>query len=243
MLMNERTDSTSDSFAQTPISPHASLRELYQADYFDERFAGKDPLREASYNLEFDKLSQFISTGKVLDVGCGMGGFLERFSNSKWDKFGIEISEFAAQRARERGIKIVEFDTQETDFDLIIWRGVFQHLETPLKQLSQCIQRLKPGGFIVFLATPNANSIYYKLWNTLPMLDPKRNFVIPSDVMLEQILENYGLEIRLIDRPYLSSPYAKPIKDHLNFVLRLLGFNRKFAFWGNMMEIIAQKSV
>ncbi|MBE1302174.1 MAG: methyltransferase domain-containing protein [Alteromonadaceae bacterium] len=216
------------------------LADLYKKDYFEDRFDGVDVKRELSYEQELSNIYKYVTQGKVLDVGCGMGNFLEKMDDS-WDKFGIEISEYAAEKASAKGIKIIDFDTDEGSFDLIILRGVIQHLDEPLHQLKKLIAKLNHGGYLVFLATPNTNSWFYKCFGTLPMLDPKRNFLLPSDSMLMQILKNLGLTVDSITYPYWSSPYASPFKDHLKFLLRLLGLKRSFAFWGNMMEIYARK--
>ena len=217
------------------------IESQYGADYFQDRFAGRDPKREASYRLELEQITKLIDCGRVLDVGCGMGGFLSHFDSEKWDRFGIEVSPYAAQEAEARGISVVEFDYDGPGFDLVVMRGVLQHLETPLESILRCIDMLNPGGFLVFLATPNTHSIHYKLFEELPMLDATRNFLLPSDKMLTQILVNYGLDIVSVRHPYLESPYSSPVLDHLKFIGRLFGIRRKFAFWGNMMECYAQK--
>ena len=100
---------------------------------------------------------------------------------------------------------------------------------------------LKPNGYMIFLATPNTNSIHYRLFKSLPALDPKRNFILPSDIMLKQILENFGLRVIEIRYPYRNTPYSNIFLDHLNFLLKIIGFDRNFAFWGNMMECYAKK--
>jgi len=69
----------------------------------------------------------------------------------------------------------------------------------------------------VFLATPNTNCIYYKLFNTLPMLGGAYNFLLPSDIMLRQILTNFGFMIKGVEYPYLNTPYAHPVKDAILF--------------------------
>lgn len=218
-----------------------NLKNLYTDDYFKDRFEGQDLKREKSYLQEYSNITKYFTKGKVLDIGCGMGNFLQVF-DSNFEKYGIEISEYAAIQATKKGIKIIDYDFTENYFDLIIFRGVFQHLDTPLFSLQKALKMLKKGGFMVFLATPNSNSLYYKFFNTLPMLDPKRNFLIPSDIMLKQILENLNCEIVEIKYPYLISPYANPLTDHLKFVAKCFGLNYKFAFWKSSMEIYAKKT-
>ena len=217
------------------------INSLYKEDYFSDRGNNSDDQRIRSYKDEYRKITKYIKKGNVLDVGCGMGEFLELFSENSWNRFGIEISEHAAKAAQEKSISMINFENTKFSFDLIVLRGVFQHLEYPIYYLDKLSEMLNKGGYIIFLATPNTGSLYYKLFGNLPMLDPKRNFVVPSDVMITNILKNMGFEVEEVFYPYLTSPYSKPIRDHLYFGLSLLGFRPKFPFWKNMMEIYAKK--
>jgi SAM-dependent methyltransferase len=128
-------------------------------------------------------------------------------------------------------------------FDLIVFRGTIQHLPDPFGYIHMAYEALKKGGYIVFLATPNANSAVYKFFNTLPALNSQLNFYIPSNVTLSNILKNNEFEVLEIERPYLNSPYANPILDHIKFIYCLITRKKpNFAFWGNMMNIIARKN-
>ena len=160
-----------------------------------------------------------------------------------WEKYGIDISEFALDIAEKRGIT-TKFNLEDNLFDVIIFRGTIQHIPDPISRIEKCYYWLKPKGSIIFLVTPNANSIYYRLFNTLPLLSDSRNFFIPSDITLSNILGNFGFKISKIYYPYLGTPYAKPISDLFNFLLKLLRIkkNAKFAFYKNIMEVYAQKN-
>ena len=69
----------------------------------------------------------------------------------------------------------------ESDFfDLVIIRGTIQHLDEPFLFLKHAFTALRPGGYLVFLATPNTNSPFYRLKKTLPFIDAPRNFYIPT---------------------------------------------------------------
>jgi len=214
------------------------LKSEYEKDYFSKR--DSDNRRILSYQIEYEKILSYVKGGSVLDIGCGLGEFLELFGKD-WNKYGIEISQYASSISERKNIKMIDFDFDFNSMDLIIFRGTIQHLDKPLWSIQKCINMLKPNGYIVFLATPNTNSIYYRLFKSLPALDPKRNFMLPSDKMLKQILENLGLSVIEIRYPYRNTPYSNLLLDHLNFLLKLIGFDRNFAFWGNMMECYAKK--
>lgn len=217
---------------------------LYAEDYF--QMYTKDPQRELAYSIESRRIQEMKPEGgAILDVGCGLGLFLEQFDDKRWQKFGVDISDFAVQQARKRGITVKDYaqsyDYPDETFDVIVFRGTIQHLDTPFAVMKKCTALLKRNGLMAFLVTPNANSIYYKFFNTLPFLHPEYNFYIPSDLTLTNTLKNLGLKICKVLYPYLGTPYARPLRDHLYFVLRCLGVPVKFAFWRNVMEVYAVK--
>ncbi|MCZ6775498.1 MAG: class I SAM-dependent methyltransferase [Ignavibacteria bacterium] len=181
----------------------------------------------------------------MLDVGCGLGLFLKLFDSTKWQKHGIDISDVAVAQARARGIIVKDYDFgydyPHEMFDVIVFRGSIQHLDTPFAVIKKCVTLLKSGGLMAFLSTPNCNSICYRLFGSLPFLTPELNFLIPSDTMLTNALTNFGLEVVGVRYPYLETPYARPFRDHAFFLVRCLGIRVKFAFWKNIMEVYAMK--
>jgi SAM-dependent methyltransferase len=216
-------------------------RQYYPENYFAKRDRN-DPRRLEAFSQEKQFIFKHLQRGTVCDVGCSTGEFLDAIG---WegDRYGMEISEHAAALATTRGIA---FDknilNRKGFFDLVIFRGTIQHVPYPFLYMHLSYEALKPGGYIVFLATPNANSPYYKLFNTLPMLSDSMNFYIPSDRTLANGLRNIGFQVLEIEYPYLWSPYAHLLSDHLKFVTKVLfRTNAKFAFWRSSMNLIAVK--
>jgi SAM-dependent methyltransferase len=211
----------------------------YEQEYFDARV---DPRRTAMERQEIVRIREItgLDGGTVVDVGCGLGELLELFDGAAWKRYGIEVSEHARAIAAERGI---DFDLPDGEewCDLVVLRGSLQHLDRPVDLLWRSHRWLRPGGWLVVLATPNAGGPVYRLFQWLPALDPPRNFVVFSDRELRQCLLNIGFaETRLV-YPYLRTPYASPVRDHLRFAARLVGVRKPFAFWRNMMECYARK--
>lgn len=181
-----------------------------------------------------------LAEGTVVDIGCGLGELLDLFPADRWRKYGTEASEEAQNACRAKGIDF-ELPEGEGWCDLVVLRGSLQHLDRPIETLFAAHRWLRPSGWLVALATPNAGSPVYRLFQELPALDPPRNFVVFSDRVLRQCLVNVGFREPAFEYPYLGSPYARPLRDHLRFVLRLFGVRTAFAFWRNMMECYAQK--
>jgi hypothetical protein len=167
------------------------------------------------------------------------------FDNSKWQKYGVEISEHAIPKARARGICVkdyqVGYDYPDESFDVILFRGTIQHLDMPFAVIKRCTALLKKGALMAFLSTPNANALCYRLFGTLPFLSPELNYWIPSDTTLPNVLRNFGLTVTQMRYPYMETPYAKPVRDHFLFLVRCFGVKVSFPFWGNILECYATK--
>lgn len=218
------------------------MSELYGPEYFEQYGYGVDQRRAEAYEIERDEvLKRAHGFGKVFDYGCGTGDFLETFPLT-WSKNGWDISPFARSVAWNKGLLMVRpGDAKRESYDMVVFRGTIQHIHSPVKALIQAYTLLKPGGLLAILATPNTESVVYRTWGTLPALDPPRNWFIPGARELRNVLVNVGFTDIETRFPYLSSPYADPIKDLLSFCASKLFGYRKFAWPGNMMEMYGYK--
>ncbi len=221
-----------------------SKSRTFDAVYFDNY--RNDPKRAAMYASEQLIINELVPNGgRILDVGCGIGAFLSGFDKKKWDLYGTDIADVAIREARVNGVKVKNSSESylypEEHFDVVVFRGSIQLIPNPFNLIQNCIKLLKSGGFLIFLATPNSNSPYYRKFKTLPFLTPHLNYLIPSDIMLSNVLHNFGLSVVKIRYPYFGGPYANIIRDHLFYMLSFVGVRRKFPFWRSSMEIYARK--
>ena len=218
--------------------------QAFDSEYFS--VYGNDPKRAVMYAMERDRILKLKQSGRILDIGCGIGAFLDGFSDSQWQKYGVDVSEHAVEIAGSKGINIKMHDEaynyDDGFFDVIVMRGSVQHLPDPFQTIANCKKLLTVDGLMVFLSTPNTNSPYYRRFRTLPILTESLNILQPSDTMMVNALQNMGFQILDVRYPYLETPYAKIINDHLLFILSFFGLRRSFAFWNSMMEIYARNN-
>lgn len=219
----------------------------YDRSYFEKRRYDIDPQREVMYVQELRRLtSKFELADKslnILDVGCGLGGWFAHAHYVGWKKYGIEPSIYAANLAREKGINVLDWsEIDDGTMDVVIFRGSLQHIDEPFRALKEATRVLIRDGLLIFLATPNTGSLAYKLFGTLPALDPPRNWLLVSDVQLRQILSNLGYSRIEFYYPYWETPYARPVRDFLKFFMKLCGLRvGKFPMPKNMMEAYASR--
>ena len=217
-------------------------KQLYDAPYFFNRSYGRDKRRDEMYEQEQARIIARSRFGNILDVGCGMGYFLQCLDD-RFKKFGIEPSEYAAEKSKQKGVEMLRSlaTVPSGTMDVVVFRGTLQHMNKPLEDINQVMRILKPGGLFAIIATPDSESLVYKIWGQLPALDKDRNWIIFGARELENILHRIGFVNTEIIYPYWGGPYASPIKDFFNFFISLFFGYRKFAFPGNMMEIYCRK--
>jgi 2-polyprenyl-3-methyl-5-hydroxy-6-metoxy-1,4-benzoquinol methylase len=127
--------------------------------------------------------------GKLLDIGCGLGYFLQAIRPFCKEVYGTEISHFQALFARDRlGINVLEspltaLKLHET-FDTITMLDVIEHLPNPRRELQEIHRRMKKGGLIVIM-TPNINSLTFKITREryFPLYPPEHLFYFTPETL------------------------------------------------------------
>lgn len=99
--------------------------------------------------------------GKLLDVGCGTGLFLETCQQGKWQIAGVEPDATARAVAIDRLKKSIVETIQEVGeepYDIITMWHVLEHIPNLGETVQELKDRLRTGGTLV-LALPNSNSL------------------------------------------------------------------------------------
>jgi SAM-dependent methyltransferase len=98
--------------------------------------------------------------GRLLDMGCGYGIFLNLAKDQGWEVYGLELSEDASQFARKNfGLNVFCGDLKEASFPkdyfgvVTLW-NVLDHTTNPLEQLLEIKRILKDDG-LIFIRVPN----------------------------------------------------------------------------------------
>ena len=135
--------------------------------------------------------------GRLLDVGCGDGSFLDLARTCGWDVCGLDPDPEAVANATKRNLTVLEgdieyFSDHTEQFDVITLNHVIEHVHDPIKVLKICFALLKPGGQI-WLETPNVDSFgrmfFKKNWRGL---EAPRHLVLFNQRSLAEILISAG---------------------------------------------------
>jgi SAM-dependent methyltransferase len=209
-----------------PMPSDKDIDKFYTSYDSLRRELGKDAAdkRKLQYIMDRDFIYNFFigkKNIKTLDFGCHNGLFLETFDN-RFIKNGIEKNKGAVNWARENmsfganihACDIIDAPYEDEYFDLIVMRGVIEHLTHPNRDINKILRLLKSGGLLYVAATPNVGSFSAKKfrdkWNQLTVPGHLLYF---SDFTLERYLNKFGFEMLAKYFPYIGTPYASPERD------------------------------
>lgn len=223
------------------MKPKLQFDEGYFTPYWN------DEKRKESYLKEIAWIDRHVSdVHKVLDFGCGLGFLSKELLKKNYEVTSCDISSYAINFCKLNVnpnafvIKSSRFEELDSEiFDLIIMRGVFQHLQSPTDTIDLLKSHVRIGGYFAILATPNIESKAYRVTGKLPTLTWKVVRNLPSLSSIRHALEYSDFEILAIQKPYFFSGYAAPIKDIAKYLLNLLGLKvRMGAFPGNVVNVL-----
>lgn len=95
---------------------------------------------------------------KVLEVGCGLGGFAKILHEKGFDVVASDTSAFIIEKAKRLNPNVKFFisniesniKVKDSGYDAIFAFEVMEHLVNPEKALKNLKRKLKPGGLLIF---------------------------------------------------------------------------------------------
>jgi ubiquinone/menaquinone biosynthesis C-methylase UbiE/Zn ribbon nucleic-acid-binding protein len=229
-----------------------ALKKFYTREYFmtqDEKrgykdYIGMEKQTKTMFRNRLNRIEKYKKGGGLLDLGCATGFFLEVAEENGWDAFGVELSEWASNYARESGLNVFTGDLTETSFsdeyfDVITLWAVISNLQDPYNNLIEAHRILKKNGLIV-IQTGDIGSIFAMLrkvnWSTL---GPEGHLYYFSKKTLRRMLDITGFKIvkRFTHGSITQNEGIKNLMGfkHVNwFVVKILGF-------GDIMTVYALK--
>jgi SAM-dependent methyltransferase len=134
----------------------------HQESYYrhNEEYADFLASWDANFYAKYaDTLKPDRSSGKALDVGCGVGQVVARLSEAGYEAYGVDVSEPSIARAKKFCERCQVYDGKrlpfaENYFDSAGALNVLEHVDEPEAFIREVVRVVAPRGKIV-LSSPN----------------------------------------------------------------------------------------
>jgi dolichol-phosphate mannosyltransferase len=160
--------------------------------------------RIRTFSRLLDRVESFAQPGKLLDIGCYTGVFLDVARKRGWQVQGVEPSAWAAMKAQEKGLQVVNSPFRETkfapeSFDVVTLWDVIEHLHDPLGELRAVHRILRPEG-LLGMSTMDTHSLYARLTGRRWPWYMRMHFYYFTRDSMTRMLEAAGFRVLSIER-------------------------------------------
>ncbi len=192
--------------------------------------------KSLEYSYFLSAIKRYVSSGKLLEVGCATGDFLFFAKKDGWQVTGIEKSDYCREVINKRNLfkvykTIEEAGFKDEMFDVIFSSMTIEHLVDPVGFVRVAYRLLRPGG-ILFIRTVDigsnparlnnlAHKFGRKLWSEIK---PPEHLFYFSKKTLRYLLNKFGFNSTFIsdctERRFAEVGFNNPVLKLLTLVFR-----------------------
>ncbi len=190
------------------VYPIPNLSEVYSQDYFTGAHGGfgyadydrdKKPMI-STFERYLQRIEKYaLGHGKLLDIGAATGFFLSIAKRFGFEPYGVELSDYAAEEGRKKGLSIITGTLADVPpdplFDVITILDVIEHVADPRDEILRAHALLKSGG-IYAINTQDTGSLYARIlkrrWH---LIVPPEHLYYFSRANITLLLAQCGFEV------------------------------------------------
>jgi SAM-dependent methyltransferase len=203
-------------FIDLAVTP-GYYEKFYAKNYYEKKLSGGIASKLVQLLERLSDVSRLglirksgITTGKILEIGCGEGRFIHRVPHC-FEKYAIEINELCYAQVKEHYPDITVSNAKLDDdfirrygcFDVVVMWHVFEHVEAPRDFVEKLSRLMKKNGIIIF-DIPNRNSLGFR-WTGKNWfhLDAPRHLFCYGHASIKALFERSGFTVtRCASNPF-----------------------------------------
>ncbi|MBU2639905.1 MAG: class I SAM-dependent methyltransferase [Nanoarchaeota archaeon] len=203
-----------------------NIEKLYEESQ-DYIYDSSEEARKITFENDLKNIEE---KGKLLDVGCSTGIFLD-VAKERFDVYGVELSKWAYEKAKKITKNVWNNELKKCKFkndffDVVVMWDLIEHLTDPNKELKEINRILKKDGKLI-ISTPNINGFFSRLTGKNWWAMIRMHLFYFSPKTIKEILTKNGFEVtkiksypRTIILKY-SIEWFKPYK-HFYKILKMI---------------------
>lgn len=242
-------------------------REIYEEKYYIDRDAWYKNYKKGynenehpvpTYKNFLDTIQKTgYSGGKLLEIGCSKGVFLDLAVKRGFSVLGLDTSEFAIKYIKDNFsfpvmcADIEKADLPDDSFDIVVMIDVIEHIENLAQVIRESSRIMKPGGLLV-IDTPNEDSLInfisfflYKLSLSKLKFFVRTNHDIEhvvsfSPAGMKKLLREHSFKVIKIDL-FNVDPAVKGLNRMITYCAKLVFFIADILHMQNKIVVFAKK--
>lgn len=191
-------------------------------DHYSKTYSREDylsPITVKRYHELLDQFEPFRKTNKLLDVGCGVGYFLEVARERGWEVYGTEFTDESMKINRDKGFNMHQGPLNAGNyppqsFDVVTSFEVIEHINNPAEEMNHISTVLRQGG-LFYCTTPNFNSLSrHQLkgqWNVI-VYPEHLSYYTPKSMHF--LMQQHGFTKKQVLTTGISITRFRKSKDH-----------------------------
>lgn len=163
----------------------------------------------------FQQFREQCADKKLVDVGCGTGGFLDKVTSVAQSVAGVEPQSAIRAELVSLGYEMYELPSSlpEEHFDLVTLFHTLEHLVEPIETLRELKRSLVPGGKII-VEVPHARDALLALKDFQNFTFWSEHLILHTKKSLSAFLNEAGFKNIVVE-----GYQCYPVSNHLGWLL------------------------
>lgn len=151
-----------------PLSLPEETAVHYDESYYRRHGAIGAPV-PASLQAALRRVEERVRPGRLLEIGCGLGYFLDHARRGGWEPSGVDASPWAAGFARTTlGLDVREapdgaLPYPDGAFRAIFAHHVLEHLPAPVDTLRELLRVAEKGAVLVVVVPNEVDHLFFRI--------------------------------------------------------------------------------